>query len=396
MTKLAFFNRSAVTRVLPAIILTLAACGKAKVVGEPAAPPPADAGFSLTIPQDRWAASRYCGEVAPETPEDPTPEVRFDNTLLTDKLAGEGLTGWIHGAVPTYKQYVFTYRKEDPTDVMAFFKAQQFSLVPATDAITATLAGLNRHDKVRLKGSIFPNNSPLTHLMVTGIEVLTKYPLATENEYAFDLAQLQGQDRFAVFGLVHATVASEEFGRAFVLEHDNLILPVAVPASLDAAAAKLYRGDIVNAVLKVVKHKQGPPHFELDAAAAPALQVIDPMQNCHGLEKTVTGYLVKFNKSPAISVDVYAVRVVDANGIGRNFTLFPDTEDEDQFGAIFQSVSDKAKAAWNAAPEEAQVVRNFWKKESIKVTVKGRLNVVSSEQANAQIYVKSADDVVSP
>jgi hypothetical protein len=384
-------------QLLLAASLAVGACGKTKSKGDNRSGDEGnggeDDGLSLTIPPDRWAASKYCGDVRPETPEDPTPEYRFAKSLINEKLRGDGLVGWVHGAVPSYQQYLFTYRNEDPDDPMAFFNAQQFSLVPADAEVAKILATLKRHDKLRLRGEIFENGSPLVHLKVTGIKILKKYDKPTENNYTFDLSRLQGKTNFEVFGLVHATIDSKEYGRAFVVEAQDLLMPLAVPPALDSLAAPLYRGDIVNVAVKVVNHEHGPPHFELDADAAKPLQVVDPMLNCHNRETTVTGYLAKFEKSPAISRDVYAVRVVDANGIGRNFTLFPDTDDQDEFVRIFDGISAKAKAAWDHSAAKPEVVRNFTKKEAVKVKVKGRLNVVSLEQANAQVYIKSIDDL---
>jgi hypothetical protein len=102
---------------------------------------------------------------------------------------------------------------------------------------------------------------------------------------------------------------------------------------------------------------------------------------------------VKFKKSPAINTDVYAVRVVDPNGIGRNYTFFPDSEHGPEFMELFNDLKDKAKKAWDGSDEKPKVVRNYWSKDKIKVTVKGRLNIVSLEQANPQVYVKSVEDL---
>jgi hypothetical protein len=348
--------------------------------------------FSLSIPAEQQKLSKYCSEERPEIPANPTPPHRFDRAFINEKLQGDGLTGWMHGSVPSYRQFVFTYRKEDPNDFMAFFKAEQFSLVATSQEIAQTLLTLKRHDKIRLFGGFLENQSPIGHIVVSRIEVLERYSQATDNSYAFDLTRLQGRTAFEVFGLVHATIDSE-YGRALVVEHKDLLLPLAVPAVHNDAAAPLYRGDIVNISAKIAERTHGAPHFEVNADVKNAIQIIDPMLHCHGLETTVTGHLAKFNKSPAISVDVYAVRVVDANGISRNYTLFPDTEDQDLFTEIFMGLSEKSKIAWDAASEEAQVVRNFWEKSSVKVSVKGKINVVSTEQANAQVYIKDVNDL---
>lgn len=348
--------------------------------------------FSMTVPETEWAKSNYCGDPLGGIPQSPA-AYRFDTALLNEKLAGDGLRGWIHGAVPSYEQYIFTYRRE-ADDFMAFFDAEQFSLVPAGAGVAEALAGLKRHDQVLLKGTVFENGSPMTHLKVTSIEVLKKFETPTDNTYKFDLAQLQGRTEFPVFGIIHTLLDSPKYGQALILEHGDLVLPIAVPTKHDAWLQSRYRGDIVEAQVKVVEHPHGPPHFELNAAHDVPLKVVDAMVHCHGKETTVEGHLVLFKKSPAISRDVYAVRVVDANGIGRNYTLFPNTDDMDAFTALFDGLSEKAKAAWDGAAEEPRVVRNFFEKTSVKISAKGMLNVVSTEQANAQVYMTSLDDLV--
>lgn len=354
---------------------------------------PEERGFSLTVPAADRAASKYCPTEQPPLPEDPTPDYRFEKTLLNEKLGGEGLLGWMHGAVPSYQQYIFTYRKESG-DFMDFFKAEQFSLVPATPELAKAFAELKRHDKIRLKGSVFENGSPLTHIKVTSFEVVKPYAAPLTNPYTFDVAVLQGQETFEVFGQVHAIAKSDQLGYAIIVEHKDFMMPIAVDPKHADVAAKLYKGDIVNVAVKLVKHEHGPAHFVTDANVVAGIDIVDPLVNCHDLEKTVEGYLVKFDKSPAISTDVYAVRFVDANGIGRNFTFFPGVGMEDPaFGQIFVDVSAKAKAAWDSVEEEGKVVRNYRSKERIKVKAKGRINVVSLEQANAQVYLWSADDV---
>lgn len=372
-------------------LIASVSCSTQKTKKDDAAP--TGSGFSLTVPEDARANSKFCGDVRPPTPEDPTPAYRFEVDFLNEKLGGDGLLGWMHGVVNAYQQYVFTYRKEDPDDFMAFFLAEQFSLIPADDTVAAALKTMHRHDKVRLKGKVFDNGAPLKHLMITAVEMVEPFKGATENHYDFDLSVLQGHKTFDVFGIVHATVDAPGIGRALIVEHKDLIMPLAVPPSLADAAAPIYRGDVVNVAVKVVEHEHGPPHFEVDEAAAKPIDIVDPLLNCHGMETTVTGYLAKFEKSPAIMMDTYAVRVVDANGVARNFTFFPDEEDPAKAGALLRLIGKKAAAAWNDAAAAPVVVRNFWKKEGLKVTAKGWINVVSTEQANPQVYLKSVDDL---
>jgi hypothetical protein len=205
---------------------------------------------------------------------------------------------------------------------------------------------------------------------------------------------LSAADKFTVFGQVHALVSSDELGQAVVIESNNLIIPVAVSKNHRDVAKTLFKGDIVSVKIKTIKSPSRPPHFQTDADELTGITVVDPLVNCHGVDRAVTGHLVKFKKSPAISLDVYAVRIMDANGIGRNMTLFPDwPQDSPEFGEVFMAISAKAKAVWDAVKEEPGVVRNFHEKKTVRVVAKGKMNVVSTEQANAQVYLKSADDL---
>jgi hypothetical protein len=352
--------------------------------------------LGLSVTEADYSKSKYCGDVRPNIPEDPTPPYTFDSKFIGDKLASaDGLVGWIHGAVPRYNEYIFTYRKQDPDDFMAFFKAEQFSMIGATPEIWKTFSTLHRHDKVRLKGSFFKNASPLKHLMITEISVLKAYDKPTDNTYSFDVAKLKGATKFRVFGQIHAVVSSPELGYAVILEKDNFIMPIAVQKKHSEVAKLLYKGDIVDIDVEVVPGKEGrPPHFQTDGDSVTGVKIVDPLINCHGSQRTVEGHLVKFDKSPAINTDVYAVRIVDGNGIGRNFTFFPDVAaDDDAFGEIFKAISAKAKKAWAEAEEAPGVQRNSYEKKTVHVVAHGKLNVVSTEQANAQVYLKSADDI---
>lgn len=352
--------------------------------------------FNLSVDAADYSKSKYCGDVRPETAKDPTPPYTFEDKFISDKLASaDGFVGWIHGAVPSYKQYLFTYRKVEPGNPMAFFQAEQFSLVGATPEIWKQFEALNRHDKVRLKGTLLDNKSPIKHLIISEITVLKAYDKSTDNEYNFDVAKLKGVQTFRVFGQIHALVASEAYGYAIVLEKDNFMMPIAVKSKHAAVAKGLFKGDIVDVNVSVVEGKNGrPPHFQTDENFEEAITIVDPLINCHGTTRAVEGHLVKFDKSPAISLDVYAVRLVDGNGIGRNMTFFPSVPaSEDSFGEIFMAISAKAKKAWDEAEEAPGVVRNYNEKKSIHVVANGMINVVSTEQANAQVYLNSADDI---
>ncbi|MCX6116873.1 MAG: hypothetical protein NT027_04985 [Proteobacteria bacterium] len=358
-------------------------------------PPPPGERLFLGEDESNFSKSKYCPSTRPPEADNPTPPHFFDISLLNEKLASEtGLNGWIHGAVHPYRQYLFTYRKEDPEDFMAFFKAEQMSMIGATKEIWDTFKSLNRHDKVRLKGKVFENGSSIRHLLISSIEVTKKYANPPENSYSFDPSVFKGKESATIFGQVHALVDSPDHGLAVVVERNQYIFPIAVDKAHEDVAKTLFKGDIVNIDFLIKAAEGRQPHFVTDSKVEKAITIVDPLVNCHGVQRSVEGHLVKFLKSPAISTDVYAVRVVDGNGIARNMTFFPGVDpNSEAFGTIFMAVSAKAKQAWDSASEKEGVVRNYFEKKTIKVIAKGKINVVSTEQANAQVYLNSADDV---
>lgn len=348
--------------------------------------------FSLTLPEDNLNKSQFCKKAIDEIPEDPTPPHRFDLSLINQKLTTEGLNGWIHGAVPSFNHYTFTYRKEDPEDFMAFFKAEQFAVVSKSPVVISQLRSLNRHDRVKLFGVVIEGKSALRHIMVNKIEILKRYESATRNTYEVDSKMLEVTEPFKIFGKVHATVVDAEKGGAIVVEHKKMMIPIIVPKLWAKETRELFRNDIIEIEAQWQRHENRPPHLVTVNEKSLPWRMIDRMVDCHGEERTLEGYLVYFKKSPAISTDVYAVRVVDANGIGRNFTFFPDAAGS-EFMALFNKIKEKTAARWNAYNGTKDVLRNYRKAEGLKVKVTGRLNVVSLEQANPQIYIKSVDDL---
>jgi hypothetical protein len=355
-------------------------------------------GISFSESRENFARSQYCPKEKPALPVDPTPAYTFKRDLINQKLSSEkGLQGWLHGAVHAYKQYVFTYRNEDEADERAFFHFEEMNLVGANSAVWQQLKSLNRHDKVALKGRLLDNGSPIKHIIVEGLTVLKSYANPVENTYVINPDTYQFPERFEAFGQVHALAHSEELGYAVVLERQNFIMPIGISSKHEAFAKQLYKGDIINVAVRTVTKPGQPPHFVSDADRDNGLEIVDPLVNCHGQKREVVGHLVKFNKSPAINTDVYAVRVVDGNGIARNMTFFPSTDvesDTDGFVKLFKDISAKAANAWNAKAEiSATAVRNFYEKKAIKVKAKGMLNVVSTEQANAQVYLDTADNL---
>ena len=348
---------------------------------------------NLSAEKKRIIDSKFCPEDKnPKSPE-PMP-VFFSEKLLMDKLQGEGLVGWVHGSSKRMEYYVFTYRSEDPQDPMAFFKAEEFSLVAYDPKVRDVLTKLRRHDKIRLKGSLIQNRSPLRHIYVDKMAVIEPAKPAEPYIPKTTLNLQNGQVEY-LFVKVHTTILD---GKALVVEYGDLVLPVFVPEALNHLTADLFRNDKIMVSVRAVKSHRRPLHLYLNGRSASPLVKVDSMRSCHNFSTQLRGSLARFEKSPQINRIVYAVKVRDPNGIVRNFTLFPDVDNrlpnaDKRFRELFQAISNKVHAFWGKHKDSSVQDRNHKFNPRLQLAVSGRLVVISKTQANPQIYIKSPDDI---
>jgi hypothetical protein len=303
----------------------------------------------------------------------------FDIPALAQQLANGTLPGWIHAAVHHRGLYVFTWRKAGD-----FFTFLDFPVVPLTDTVAAKLAQIKRHDQVRLKGSFIANAAPIRHIKVDDLEVVRVYSSDQQVPPRTAVTRIP-EDVFGkreLIGKVHA-VAQE--GRILVIEYGDAVVPVFVKNP--ALTSDLFRNDKIRLAVQVAPRPVRPAHLWLDMAAPKPLEVMERLVDRHNMPVTEEGDLVRFPISPQISVDVYAVQVVDADGVSREYTLLNDKDP-----AIFTSIRNKLGAAW-ASRGGAIDGRNKLINPSIKVRAKGRFNIIDRNQANAQILLDSADDI---
>ena len=206
--------------------------------------------------------------------------------------------------------------------------------------------------------------------------------------------ELLGQETAEILVKVHANVAD---GKALVVGYKDAVLPVIINPAHIKAASKLYRGDKIQikvAIINDPKHPERPAHLATDTKAQTAITVLDSMVNCHRKKVVLKGTLVKFFKSPQISFDVFAIKQVDKNGIERNFTLFQDMKDENvDFMEVFTKVGERAEKSWSDHEDTAVVGRNNLYNSKLEVSAAGWINVVSKNQANPQIMLKSKEDI---
>ncbi|NBV49790.1 hypothetical protein EBR78_01075 [bacterium] len=300
---------------------------------------------------------------------------------LEKDLKGSGLKGWIHGASQPLQLFVFTYRKPGN-----FFDHQEFPLVAGNDSVARTLPTLTRHDEVLLKGSFLANSAPIQHIWVEALEIIKKHgePGAQENPYPYqtqlpdDLLHLKEID-----GKVHA-VAHQ--GKVLVIEYQDAVVPVVV--GKPELAAGLYRNDKVHLAIKVRAHPSEPTHVSLDLTAAAPLKVIDRMVDWHGKTGSLKGHLVLFPKSPQVAFNVFALQVVDEQGIRREFTLV-NFENEKVFTEIRQKLQD----LWDSEPSGIENGRNKLINKKITITASGSFNVVDPGQANPQILLTGPEAI---
>jgi hypothetical protein len=304
-----------------------------------------------------------------------------DLNQVETELKGAGAVGWIHGSVESQGIYVFTYR--NPTN---FFDYVEMSLTSSDPAIQKQFASLSRHDQVRVKGDYLPMPTvPQKHIGVTSIELVKKY----DSGYAVDPYQHQVKIPDALLNLttatflVHAVAAG---GAILVVEYQDAVLPIFVKNT--TLTQNLYRGDIVTLNFKIQAYPNEPVHLNLNETAPDAVKVLDSILALHQKPADIQGSLILFPKSPEITLNVFAVQAQMPASLMRQYTLV--NMDDPQ---VFNDILKKCQAAWDKYPGQYVNGRNKLVSKRLQVKVKGVFNEVDPSQSNAQILIKSADDV---
>ena len=333
-------------------------------------------------------ASVFC-ETTPLTGT-PTNTFQFERTLLEEQLSGDGLIGNIHGITAINQQYVFTYRQPGN-----FFEFEHLSLAPSDTLIATTLAKLHRHDQVSIKGTLLMTGNQ-RHILVNEITVTNPYTYQYDYNHLVDESQFNNLDHVKVFGKVHALIGN---GEGLAMEYQDMILPVIIDASYQEMIGKLFRNDILLLNLSIIREPNRPLHFQLDTSQSDPIQIIDSMVACHNQNATLQGKLIRFPESPQISREVFAVQVIDSNGIKRNYTLFPDVDFSQPnantfFTELLDAISQKSRDAWEEKESSVSDGRNYFINKEINVTVSGRINVTSPNQANPQIYINDINTLI--
>ena len=297
---------------------------------------------------------------------------------LTQELNSTGLIGRVHGAADTSQMFVMSVR--EPNN---FFSHREFSLVPTSEATSTTLARLNRHDSVCVRGDLLANPSPQKHIALNAIEVMEEWqqPDFAPYERQTDLPE-KLKEQSSLIGKVHAI---GEGGKVLVMGYEDLVLPMYVTDN--KYTQNLYRGDIVKLNYQLQSNPQRPLHLQLNTTVAQPIEMIDAIATWHDRPQTLVGSLVKFPQSPQLKFDVYAIEV-DTQGIKRYFTLI-NFEDMNKFEGIRQ----KLAKIWDENANTARAGRNMLINPNVTIEATGFGNIVSPEQANPQILLESAEQI---
>jgi hypothetical protein len=294
--------------------------------------------------------------------------------------AGRAVEGEIHGAYPDLNLYVFTFRNPEN-----FFEYVEVSLVAPTDALRAQLAGLRRHDRVRIGGAIMDNRSQQTHIELASLEVIRKYAATPPiPPYEYDATvpdDLQGKS--SELFLVHAVNAG---GSVLVVEHEDVVLPVYV--TRPELTRGLARNDVVRLFYEIRTRPDRPVHLQLADVERP-VEVIDSVTALHGKPAAIEGALVLFPQSPQVRFNVFAVLQELPGNTQRQYTLvnFDDP-------AVFETIRTKLQAAWDAGGVGSFVSgRNKLVSTKVRIRATGTFNQIDPNQANAQIVLDGPDAI---
>lgn len=295
------------------------------------------------------------------------------------ELTGAGAEGEIHGAYPELNMYVFTYR--NPKD---FFEFIEVSMISPNEQLSAALAGLRRHDRVRIKGELMDNRSPQLHVELSSLEVVKKHePKPEVPAYDHEARipdDLHGKDN-ELF-LVHAVHAE---GKVLVVEHKDVVLPVYVRRP--ELSAKLARNDVVRLWFDIRSEPAKPVHLQLRDVERP-IEVVESVMALHGQPALIEGPLVMFPQSPQVRFNVFAVLQELSGGLQRQYTLANFEKQE-----IFEQIRDKLQKAWDSAPDAAVSGRNKLINTKVRVRARGKFNEVDPNQANVQIVLEGPEAV---
>lgn len=311
----------------------------------------------------------------------PVQATERDSAFYQEKLQSEqGLELSIHASVSELSQFVVTFRNPEN-----FFDFDHFPLIADSRAVFLQLQRLKRYDRIRIWGRLEERPNSQTHLFAQRLEII-KVDESVLPPFDRDLTVPDDLlEKSEVIAKVHAIAAE---GKILVLDHRGVIVPLIVPVNLVGWSQALYRGDKVKVNYKVQKEPLRPVHLILDGAQSEPIKVLESALELHGQPVEYSGSLVLYQKSPQISLDIFALRVDLGDDVHLDFTLVNFENSE-----LFFELLERLKEVWHQSPESPENGRNNLHKSSIRLMVKGVGNVSDPNQANPQILIYSLNDI---
>lgn len=308
---------------------------------------------------------------------------------------GKPIRGIIHGADHRRGSYVFTFVKG------YFFNRLNLSMIPdfksslTPDILKRDFESLNRGDQIEVTEARLRVRGKQPHLEVVSFQVLKRFnPGVSSPAGKFERSTALGkllQGKTEIVALVHAI---EGEGRVLVLEYKDAVFPMIVPRKRARFSKDLYRGDLVRIQFEVKQSPGRPSHVILadEVGGVSPVTMLDSAKALHGKKTTIEGRLVLFPKSPTINRDIYAIEQMlpgdPEKKLARYFTLVNFTSAD-----VFNGILTRAKKYFESVPQAVRQGRNKYIHEQVRVKATGSLNVVSPNQANAQILMEKAADL---
>jgi len=307
----------------------------------------------------------------------------FSLPEVTELCESEGIRVLVHGADHKRGYYVASW-----SNPQSFFNRYNFSFVSQKPEIRDQISELKRGDALFVKGPVRVHKGQ-PHILIEAFELRKPFEpgvvfdggaYAPKTELPGELAaggRESGRQEF----YVHAT---DQGGKIIVLEFGDTIVPMYVKSAEHTSG--LHRGDYVDVAYTISSsdNPHRPVHLILNETAEEPVRVLDEIVTQHQQDLDVTGRLVMFPKSPTINNNVFAVEVRHKRFPdlpARYFTIVPEDFESDSF----QAFRDLFHAAWD---QDSRIFkgRNKYIHLNLNVNVKGTGNVVSQNQANAQIF----------
>lgn len=298
----------------------------------------------------------------------------------------EGLVAEIHGADKDSGLFVLVVRDE-----RNFFDYLQVPLIADYTSenyrkVKTALNELNRHDFVRIKGTLHGwLEAAQRHIMVSSLEVVKKfdggYGDYPDYKHKAELPkELGGKDSVVV--KVHAVANG---GKILMVEYRDVNVPVVV--SNPDPVKDLYRGDKIQIKFQIASHPGRPTHLILKDEPD-AVVILDRLVEQNGQPIYHCGELVMFPKSPQVKFNVFAIKKDIGDDLFRTYTLI-NFENID----LFLELRQKAQDAWDSRTETVIRGRNYYVNPGLIACAKGTVHMIDPTQANPQIIIDKVEDL---